>query len=59
MSRQAEDPAAKIERIQLLLQSLQQEDTKFEHGGLVILVALSPDGKKVATALCRRGLSHL
>ena len=45
-----EDPAAKFKRIQLLLQSLQQEDAKFEHGDGVISVAWSPDGKKVATA---------
>ena len=44
-----EDPAAKFERIQLLLQSL-QEDVKFEHGKGVSSVAWSPDGKKVATA---------
>ena len=44
-----EDPAAKFERIQLLLQSL-QEDVKFEHGDRVDSVAWSPDGKKVATA---------
>ena len=53
-----EDPAAKFERIQLLLQSL-QEDVKFEHGDRVDSVAWSPDGKKVATASMGQNLSHL
>ena len=39
-----------FERVQLFLQSLQQEEKQFKHGDFVRSVAWNPDGKKVATA---------